>query len=966
MQFNIPRLEQSVVEFLFNKFDTDCAKMIYRHDFRPFYKLCLCWIRDAFFPESIRFRRDLFILSHNQSNVQLLDVYEKDAKLGQGQFGVVHRVRERRTGALRCCKTISKTRQHSGVPAEFVQTEISILRQLDHPNVVKLYETFEDASSIYLIFELIEGEELLKLLLRRGKEGKAMTEREAARILKPALSSIAHCHARRIMHKDLKPENIMVVGGEEGVKTGDVKVIDFGLSEIFVPGSASTQAAGTPYYMAPEVFHCKFNYKCDVWSVGVLMYLLLTAHLPFDAPDKEKYIKVVNSNAVSFPRKLFEHISKDAVYLIKRMLTKDPAQRPTASQVLSDPWFSKFYDDDDRVAMVNIEKEYARSVASPSNGPMSPPASPSRTACASPCPIDNKFSLDGCPVTPHRLEGVQGLDCHFRPLSNQSPLASAPQSPNIRTAANPLQSGSVSPSHNSQLDSAPASPLRYLTKQGSKFLRFSKQTPFARICLNLVSMSLPFDAILNAPVVFRALDNDHDGLLSETELAEALLQLGVPDDEIPQMIDSMDVDDSGEISYSEFVAALIDTTSPEFERSLYSVFRRFDLNNDGFITKEELGQLLAVGGLAMDASRTNGGSPVDRIMTEIDPQGKGSVSFNAFAQFLHKAQASAEVASRSHLQQRHSSSPIQQQQTQNFMFGNTVTNVNNIDGSESPARVFMNFARKEILPSAIASVSAHHREQQHQQQMLQHQQQQGNNNTFQTPPRHSSANNNNTMIQQPSQQTSIVVNNSPFNSPGRIDVAAQPPQLMRSPVRTSVAPSASPPRPSTTAGLAPSFSNTVVQQHGSQNTNGGLNSTPIGHGAMRVPALQIPVTHQYHQHSQQQSIASSPSSPHIHPQHDYTQFKGQPQQQVYASRDNTSPISPPRRPISATQGLKGVGFMGGNTTQYSNNNKSPNSGRVANAVTPGSPSSELHTNGIMTPMLPHAGMTGHPGYGNDK
>eukprot|EP00388_Colpodella_angusta_P041187 GDKK01052500.1.p1 GENE.GDKK01052500.1~~GDKK01052500.1.p1 ORF type:complete len:625 (+),score=179.66 GDKK01052500.1:842-2716(+) len=445
------------------------------------------------------------------------------------------------------------------------------------------------------------------------------------------------------MHKDLKPENIMICGGEEGVKTGDVKVIDFGLSEIFVPGSASTQAAGTPYYMAPEVFHCKFNYKCDVWSVGVLMYLLLTAHLPFDAPDKEKYIKVVNTNAVSFPRKLFENISKEAVYLIKKMLTKDPACRPTASEVLSDPWFKKFFDDDDIVALTNIEKEIQRSVASPSSRPMSPPASPMRTACVSPSPFDNRRGA-GVASSMHPSTPIRGsvaspvphalqTPSHALPPQSFSPLPSALHSPLRTEQNNTMSPGRVSASG----DGVPASPLRYLSRQGSKFLKFSRQTPFTRICLNLISMSLPTAAIINAPVVFRALDKDNDGLLSESELADGLIQLGVDADEVPRIIDALDVDDSGEISYSEFVAALIDMNSPEFEKSLYSVFRRFDINNDGYITREELSELLATGGVSMDASKSQG-SAVDRIMNEIDTNGRGAVSFKAFCQFLRSSQ----------------------------------------------------------------------------------------------------------------------------------------------------------------------------------------------------------------------------------------------------------------------------------------------------------------------------------------
>ena len=155
--------------------------------------------------------------------------------------------------------------------------EIKIMKQLDHPNIVKLYEIYQDTRNIYLITEYLEGGELFDLILK----SKHFNENIAAKIMKQLLSAIAYCHSKKIVHRDLKPENLLIVK----TNTYEIKVIDFGLSRTFEPNKNMYSRMGTPFYIAPEVLKKKYNEKCDVWACGVILYILLSGNPPFNGKN---------------------------------------------------------------------------------------------------------------------------------------------------------------------------------------------------------------------------------------------------------------------------------------------------------------------------------------------------------------------------------------------------------------------------------------------------------------------------------------------------------------------------------------------------------------------------------------------------------------------------------------------------------------------------------------------------------
>lgn len=158
-----------------------------------------------------------------------------------------------------------------------------------------MYEFFSDRGYYYLVTEYVDGGELFDELAQRG----ALTENLAAHITRQLLSAIIYCHKRKIVHRDLKPENILIVKSAKASQF-DIKVIDFGTAEIFRPKITLKQFAGTPYYMAPEVIEGKYTEKCDVWSCGVVLYILLCGYPPFGGRDNNSVLRAIIKRKYGF------------------------------------------------------------------------------------------------------------------------------------------------------------------------------------------------------------------------------------------------------------------------------------------------------------------------------------------------------------------------------------------------------------------------------------------------------------------------------------------------------------------------------------------------------------------------------------------------------------------------------------------------------------------------------------------
>ena len=257
----------------------------------------------------------------------IFDEYELKEKLGEGAYGSVYKVQQKATNYLRAVKAIKKKHVDS---TEFYN-EIEVLKALDHPNIIKLFDCYQDKSYYYMVEEYCSGGDLFDYIQKE----KFFTERKAGTIFNQLLSAVNHLHKKRIVHRDLKPENIVLIEAKN--KDVFIKLIDFGTS-ITIKGKNLTQELGTIYYIAPEVFMNNYNEKADIWSCGIILYTMLCGHPPF-CGNKENTIKskILHSKLV-FPSKEFRTVSKEAIEYIKTLLSYNPENRPTAEEALNNKW----------------------------------------------------------------------------------------------------------------------------------------------------------------------------------------------------------------------------------------------------------------------------------------------------------------------------------------------------------------------------------------------------------------------------------------------------------------------------------------------------------------------------------------------------------------------------------------------------------------------------------------------------
>jgi calcium-dependent protein kinase len=260
---------------------------------------------------------------------KLRDHYRIGKVLGNGAFGEVRMCIHRTTGAQRAVKVLRKSNMDED-EKRMLFNEINILKELDHPNIVKMYEFFEDDKRYYLVQEICKGGELFDEIIARGK----FTERDAALLIKQVLSCINYCHQNNIVHRDLKPENILL---EQNKAFDQIKIIDFGTSLVFDPTKKLDEKLGTPYYIAPEVLNKKYGAKCDIWSIGVIVYILLCGSPPFSGQTDNDIMKAVRTGKVNFEGKGFSPVAID---FMQSLLTYDQEQRPSASASLQHKWIT--------------------------------------------------------------------------------------------------------------------------------------------------------------------------------------------------------------------------------------------------------------------------------------------------------------------------------------------------------------------------------------------------------------------------------------------------------------------------------------------------------------------------------------------------------------------------------------------------------------------------------------------------
>jgi len=271
-----------------------------------------------------------YVLTHSQ---RLTETYEiTEHILGQGLTGRVVAITHKKTGARRALKNIDLSKVNPKY-VERLRGEIEILKQLDHPNVVKLYETYEYDGQIYMVLELCHGGELYQRL----KDRKEFTESETRSYVSQMLGALSYCHSKGIAHRDVKLANFVF---KNRTPDAPLKLIDFGFSATMTTNSTTFSTfVGSAYYMAPEVVSKEqYTLQCDMWGVGVVTYTLLAGHPPFMGKTEEEISKNIRTKKPQFRGKKWKSVSAKCKHFILRLLEKKAKKRLTSERAMRDSW----------------------------------------------------------------------------------------------------------------------------------------------------------------------------------------------------------------------------------------------------------------------------------------------------------------------------------------------------------------------------------------------------------------------------------------------------------------------------------------------------------------------------------------------------------------------------------------------------------------------------------------------------
>ena len=276
----------------------------------------------------IKFAKENFV---GEVKGKLLDFYDVVKQLGKGGYGKVYEVKNKKTGELRACKHLSKLNIKN---LDKFRREIEILKKMDHPNIIRIYEVYESERSLYIVMEECKGGEIFDRIIEHIQNKQMYSEKDAAIIFQQVMSCIQYCHNQNICHRDLKPENILYLNaGSE--KNNRIKIIDFGLSQA---SDRLKTKVGTAYYVSPEILKGNYTQLCDIWSAGVILYILLSGDPPFNGANDSAIYNKIAEMRYTFPESKWKNVSNDAKDLICHMLVPEK-ERFNAEQVLAHKWF---------------------------------------------------------------------------------------------------------------------------------------------------------------------------------------------------------------------------------------------------------------------------------------------------------------------------------------------------------------------------------------------------------------------------------------------------------------------------------------------------------------------------------------------------------------------------------------------------------------------------------------------------
>ena len=266
------------------------------------------------------------------------DKYIRGKKLGSGTFGVVYEAKNILFNNIVAMKIIKKNEYMNN---KLIINEIDILKKLSHPNIVRIYEFYESNNNFYLINEYCDGGELFNYI-----NNSKLNEQQLSILFYQVFSGLCYLHENNILHRDMKPENILISKIEKDLLSDEeyfwIQIIDFGTAKIFENDKKEKSIVGSAYYIAPEVLDKDYNEKCDTWSVGVILYMFLTGRAPFDGKNKEEIINSIRIKNLDLKNEKLLQRSPEVIDLVSNLLDKNIDKRLSAKEALNHIWFKRF------------------------------------------------------------------------------------------------------------------------------------------------------------------------------------------------------------------------------------------------------------------------------------------------------------------------------------------------------------------------------------------------------------------------------------------------------------------------------------------------------------------------------------------------------------------------------------------------------------------------------------------------
>ncbi|CAK0733939.1 hypothetical protein CVIRNUC_000358 [Coccomyxa viridis] len=454
------------------------------------------------------------VLGDAKKGQKLKDHYKLGQVLGKGAFGVVYEAKSLDDHKDYACKSISKAKLVTKEDVADIQREVEVLNLIsDHANIAELVDSYEDPQHVHLILELCRGGELFDRIIEQG----TFTERKAADHFRTMVLVVDHMHQLGVMHRDIKPENFLLTD-----KSADamLKLCDFGLSAYWKPGKRLSTIVGSCYYVAPEVLRRDYGVEADMWSLGVMLYILLSGLPPFWGDDESQIFKSVLRAELDFVTPPWPKISAAAKDCVSQLLTVKAEARPSASELLQHPWLrSQGIAADKPLDSVVLQRMRKLSAT-------------------------NKLKKAALVVMAKSLSAdeINGLQQLFRNIdADNSGTITIDELRAALTSCN----GKMSTEDEGDL----ASVMAAADLDGDGTLNYEE---FIAATANLSKLERE-DNILAA---FKQFDTDHSGALSKAEVMQALVSMGSSEQEVSELFDQYDLDHSGEIEYPEFLAMM--------------------------------------------------------------------------------------------------------------------------------------------------------------------------------------------------------------------------------------------------------------------------------------------------------------------------------------------------------------------------------------------------------------------------